>query len=209
MNPRVDQYLLVGCMRCKLGGSPECKVHPWREMLITLRQLLLATELAETLKWGVPCYTLENKNVLLLSALKNYVGLSFFKGALLSDPHHILQKPGEHSHSDRLIRFTNLEQIVEQEPLIKAYIQEAIELEKSGCRVPLAKKSEPFPAELEITFTQDTALKKAFESLSPGRKRGYLLYFSQAKQSTTRLSRIEKCRQKILNGEGLHDKYSG
>ncbi|GAB4405426.1 MAG: YdeI family protein [Microscillaceae bacterium] len=196
-------------MRCKFGGTPDCKVHPWHETLRALRQLLLDTELVEELKWGVPCYTLKNKNVLLLSALKNYVVLSFCKGVLLSDTHHILQKPGEHSQSDRLIKFTNREQITILEPLLKAYIQEAIELEKSGCRVPFAKNPEPVPVELEIKLAQDPTFKQAFESLSPGRKRGYILYFSQPKQATTRLSRIEKCRQKILNGEGLHDKYSG
>ncbi len=207
MNSEVDKYLIDGCMRCKFGGTPDCKVNDWREELEILRQIVLDCGLTEELKWGVPCYTHDSKNIAIVSAFKDYCSLSFFKGALLEDPHGILDKPGEHSQSSRLIKYTDPESILEQTEILKEYIFQAVEVEKAGLRVELQQKPEPIPVELMNKFEELPALKKAFFALTPGRQRGYIIYFSQPKQSQTRESRIEKCLQKIFNGEGLNDKY--
>lgn len=208
MNPKVDNYLEQGCLRCELGGTPDCKVHTWTAELQKLRAIVLNCGLTEELKWGVPCYTFNDSNVLTVSALKNYSVISFFKGVLLKDAKDILEMPGPNSQSARYIKFVDAKRIPEMEAVIKAYIYEAIEVEKAGLKVNFKKNPEPIPAELEQKFEEDPVLKSAFESLTPGRQRGYILYFSQPKQSKTRESRIKKCTGKILNGEGLHDKYN-
>jgi uncharacterized protein YdeI (YjbR/CyaY-like superfamily) len=208
MNPKVDQYLIDGCMRCKYGGTPQCKVNNWRTELETLRHLVLDCGLTEEVKWGVPCYTSNGKNIVVVSAFKDYASLSFFKGTLLKDPHKILVKQGENSQSGRLIKFTNTDQIIEQQSLLKAYVLEAVKLEESGVKVEFEKNPEPVPDELLERFVEFPALKKSFYALTPGRQRGYIIYFSQPKTNGARLSRIEKCQEKILKGEGLHDKYS-
>ncbi|MDX9881788.1 MAG: DUF1801 domain-containing protein [Prolixibacteraceae bacterium] len=208
LNPQVDKYLVDGCMRCKYGGTPQCKVNNWREELEMLRQIVLECGLTEKIKWGVPCYTSDNKNIAIVSAFKNYASLSFFKGALLKDPYKILQQQGENSQSARLIKFTNPDQIIEQQEKLKEYILEAVEIEKSGVKSELKKNPEAIPDELLQTFEKDPALEKAFYSLTSGRQRGYIIYFSQPKQSQTRINRIEKYKQQILNGVGLNDKYS-
>lgn len=209
MNPKVHKYLEDGCMRCPLGATPDCKVRTWTAELERLRAIVLDCGLTEEVKWGVPCYTFQENNVLIVSALKDCCSISFFKGVLLKDPDVILQKPGPNSQSARLIKFTMEEEIIKMEPILKAYIFEAIEVEKAGLKVNFKKVPEPIPEELEKKFGEDPVLKTAFESLTPGRQRGYIIYFSRPKQSKTRESRIEKCSGKILNGEGLHDKYSG
>jgi uncharacterized protein YdeI (YjbR/CyaY-like superfamily) len=209
MNPKVDKYLIDGCMRCKLGATPKCKVNNWLVELETLRQIVLKTGLTEEVKWGVPCYTYNNKNIAMISAFKEYTCLTFFKGALLKDKEKILLKQGEHSQAVRIIKYTNAAQIIEQAVIIYAYIVELIDLEKSGQKLEFKKTPEPIPYELTEMFSNDPELKMAFYNLTPGRQRGYLIYFSQPKQSQSKLNRIEKCRQKILEGEGLHDKYSG
>lgn len=206
MDPKVDQYLREGCGRCPLGGTPQCKVHNWEEELKTLRAIVLDCGLTETLKWGAPCYTFQQSNILIVSAFKDYCALSFFKGALLHDAPNLLEKPGENTQAARLIRFTNIREIIELESTLKAYIFEAVEIEKAGLSVNFKKKPEPIPAELHQKMAEDPALKKAFESLTPGRQRGYILHFSAPKQSKTRESRIEKCRDKILAGKGLNDR---
>jgi len=142
------------------------------------------------------------------SALRKYCAFSFFKGVLLKDAHNVLEKPGKNSQADRLFKFTSVQQISELEGVIKAYVMEAIEIEKAGLKVDFKKNPEPVPDELQQKFNEDAFFKTAFEELTPGRQRGYILHFSQPKQSKTRVSRIEKCVPKILNGEGLHDKYS-
>lgn len=207
MNRNVDQYFIDGCMRCDLGGTPECKVHRWTNELQLLRNIILDCGLTEESKWGVPCYTYQKGNVLLLSAFKEYCAVSFFKGALLNDESGILDKPGANSQAARLIRFTEIGQIKEVEDLLKAHIFEAIEVEKAGLKVNFKKNPEPVPDELQQKLDEDPVFRNAFETLTPGRQRGYILHFSQPKQSATRHSRIEKCTEKILNGEGLHDKY--
>jgi uncharacterized protein YdeI (YjbR/CyaY-like superfamily) len=207
MNPKVDLYLNQGCMRCELGGTPDCKVNNWQEELKELRRILLDCDLKEELKWGVPCYTNENKNILILSALKDWATISFFKGALMKDPKGILVKPGEHSQAARYLKFTNIDEIKEKEEIIKAYVAEAIEVEKAGLKVDFKETSEfEIPEELQAKFAEDPVFISAFEALTPGRQKGYLLYFSGAKQSKTRMARVEKHIERIFEGKGLHDR---
>lgn len=207
MNPKVDHYLSEGCGRCPLGGTADCKVHRWPAELKKLRSILLGSGLTEELKWGVPCYTYQNKNIVILSALRGHCAFSFLKGVLLKDPHQVLEKPGPNSQSDRVIKFTSVQQILAMEEILKTYIAEAIEVEKAGLKVTFKQNPEPIPVELQEKFEEDPYFKTSFETLTPGRQRGYILYFSQAIQSGTRVSRIEKCVPKILKGEGLHDEY--
>jgi len=203
----VDQYLEVGCGRCPLGGTSDCKVHNWDEELAVLRAILLETELTEEVKWRVPTYTYDGKNVSIMSALKDACTLSFFKGVLLKDPENILEKPGPNTQSDRIIRFTDVQQIKDMEDTIKAYIKEAIEVEKAGLEVEYKDVSQyDIPDEFLEALEDSRELQEAFESLTPGRQKGYLLHFSGAKQSKTRKSRIEKCIPKILDGKGFHDR---
>ncbi|WP_306468580.1 YdeI/OmpD-associated family protein [Aestuariibaculum lutulentum] len=208
MTTNVETYFLEGCGRCSLGGTADCKVHTWESELQTLRTIILDCGLTETCKWGVPCYTYNNSNILMLSAFKNYCSLNFFKGVLLSNNKGLLVAPGANSQAVRLLKFTNLAQLKSLSSDIKSYIFEAIEIEKQGLSLPAKKQLEPLPEELEQKFNEDPVLKSAFEALTPGRHRGYILFFSAPKQSKTRLSRIEKCADNILNGIGLHDKYS-
>lgn len=206
MNPKVDHYFIAGCGRCPLADTPECKVHNWQEELQLLRSILLECGLTEELKWGVPCYTFQKNNVIILGAFKEYCMISFFKGALLSDTEGILTKPGENTQAGRVIRFTNVKQVVKLEAVLKAYIYEAIEVEKSGAKVTYKKADEyAIPDELTQKFKEDPEFKKAFYALTPGRQKGYIIHFSQPKQSATRVSRIEKCMSKIFEGKGFND----
>ncbi|MGS2764439.1 YdeI/OmpD-associated family protein [Sinomicrobium sp. M5D2P9] len=206
MNPKVDNYIAEGCGRCPLGGTPGCKVHDWTEELEQLRTIALDCGLKEELKWGVPCYTFQENNIVIIGAFKEYCALSFFKGALLNDVNGILRKPGENTQSGRIVPFTGVREIVEMKTILKTYIYEAVEVEKAGLKVSFKKNPEPVPKELQNKFEEFPALKTAFEALTPGRQRGYILHFSGAKQSATRESRIEKCIPKILSGKGLHDR---
>ena len=206
MNPQIDQYLLDGCMRCPYGGTPACKVNRWREELILLRQLVLESGLQEELKWSIPCYTYAGKNVATVSAFKDYACLSFFKGSLLSDPEGLLHKPGEHSQAARTLRFVQAEQIAAQADAIRAFLAQAIELEKAGRQVVFAKNPEPLPAELQAQLAESPELARAFGALTPGQQRAYILYFSQPKQAQTRLGRIEKYKQQILAGKPFYEK---
>lgn len=207
MNPKIDNYIAEGCGRCPLVSTPGCKVNTWREELKQLRQILLETELTEELKWSFPCYTYENANIVMITAFKDNCTLSFFKGVLLKDPHNILVQQGKNTQAARVIRFTSVDEIVELESVIKDYIAEAIEVEKSGLKVEYKDTSQfDFPDELLSMFEDDPAFSAAFEALTPGRQRGYLLHFSSAKQSKTRVSRIEKCKPMIFEGKGLHDR---
>jgi uncharacterized protein YdeI (YjbR/CyaY-like superfamily) len=206
MNPKVDHYLKEGCGRCALGGTPRCKVHDWQAELKLLRNIVLACGLNEELKWKFPCYTLDGHNVLMVSAFKDHAAVSFFKGALLADQHGMLEKPGENSQAMRVIRFTSVTAIRKVTPVLKEYIREAINVEQRGMKVDFKAKNELVtPAELEKKFDQLPALRSAWEALTPGRRRGYVLYFSAAKQTKTRESRIEKYTPLILEGRGLHD----
>ena len=206
MNPMVDKYFSEGCGRCAFKATPQCKVNHWRKEMKQLRTILLDCGLTEELKWSVPCYTFQKGNLILLSAFKEYCALSFFKGALLKDANKILVKPGENSQAVRLIRFTNVRDIVEMKPILKAYIYEAIEVEKAGLKVDFKAKSElVFTEEFQKKLDDNPTLKTAFDSLTPGRQRAYTLYFSAPKQSKTRESRVEKYMQHILKGKGIND----
>ena len=205
-NPQVDRFLIEGCMRCSKGATPACKVHRWVPILEQLRQMLLETELSEERKWGVPVYTLNRKNVILLGVFNDSCVISFIKGSLMKDPESILELSGPNSHEGRIIRFTKLEDLEKLEAFIPQYIQEAIEVEKSGKKpeVP-ARGGMEIPDELTEKFAEHEGLEKAFFALTPGRQRGYLIHFTGAKQTATRLSRIEKCVPKIFAGKGMMD----
>jgi len=204
-NTQVDQFLLEGCMRCPKGATPDCKVHRWTDILEFLRQLLLDTELQEERKWGVPTYTLNGKNVVILGVFKESCVLSFLKGGLLEDPYQILERPGPNSQEGRFIRFTHLSQAQEIESKIKEYLLQAIEVERSGKKSNSKPAMPLLPEELHQKFAEHPGLESAFFALTPGRQRGYVIHFSEAKQSITRLNRIEKYLSKIRAGKGMMD----
>ncbi|WP_278472560.1 DUF1801 domain-containing protein [Gimesia maris] len=191
MNPDVEIYLN--------------KARLWQEELVTLRTIVVDTPLTEEYKWRAPCYTFQKKNIVLIGAFKDNCVLSFFKGALLKDPLDILTKPGENTQAARVVRFTSLQEIIELEPVLKAYIEEAIEVEKAGLKVDVKKEAEPVPAEFQKKLDESPALQTAFAALTPGRQRAYLMHFSAAKQSQTRMNRVEKYIPQILAGKGIHD----
>jgi uncharacterized protein YdeI (YjbR/CyaY-like superfamily) len=192
MNPKVDFYF--------------SKPTKWQEEIRRLRRTVLDCQLTEELKWGVPCYTFQKGNIVLIHVFKDYCALLFFKGALLKDPNGILIQQTKHVQAARQIRFTNVREIVKLQTILKAYIYEAIEVEKAGLKVNLKKTAEfAIPEEFQTKLDEMPALKKAFQALTPGRQRAYLLYFSAPKQSKTRESRIEKYRREILKGKGLND----
>lgn len=179
---------------------------PWQKEYAALRRIILDCGLTEELKWGQPCYTLQGKNVVLVHGFKEYCALLFFKGALLKDDHGILIQQTENVQATRQIRFTDVREIVELDKTLKAYVHQAIEVEKAGLKVPLKKTSDFIvPEEFQKKLDEMATLKAAFDALTPGRQRAYIFYFSQAKQSKTRESRIEKYIPKILAGKGLED----
>ena len=191
-NPKVDAFLR--------------KTEKWQEEFINLRRIVLGCGLTEELKWGVPCYTFENKNVVLIHGFKEYCAILFVKGALLKDANNVLIQQTENVQAARQVRFTNVQEIVEQETILKAYIHEAVEVEKAGMKVNYKKTSEYIiPEEFQIKLNEIPALKTAFKALTPGRQRAYIYYFSQPKQSKTRKSRVEKYVPQILSGKGLND----
>ena len=208
MTTQIDFYFIDGCGRCPLGGTPNCKVVAWQAELTALRSIALASGLTEEVKWGVPCYTLQGKNVLLLHAFKSYCALLFINGALLNDTHHILIQQTEQVQAGRQIRFTNLPDIIEQEEVLKAYILQAITVQKAGLKVALKTTADyEIPIEFEQQCTETPELKTAFDALTPGRQRAYLLHFAAPKQSKTRLARIEASRTQIMQGKGLNADY--
>ncbi len=204
-SPQIDQFLLEGCMRCSLGATPACKVHRWTAILEFLRQLILETELQEERKWGVPTYTINGKNVVMLGVFKDSCVLSFIKGQFLPDPKGLLALPGPNSREGRILRFTQLNQASTLENEIRHFLQEAIQVERSGKRAAASSSRQLLPEELLQKFAEHPGLETAFFALTPGRQRGYLIHFSGAKQSPTRLSRIEKCIPKIFSGKGMMD----
>ncbi len=191
MNPKVDFYF--------------SKAKKWQEELERLRMIVLDCGLTEELKWGVPCYTFQKRNIVLIHVFKEYCALLFFKGALLTDAKGILIQQTKNVQAARQIRFSRVREIVRLKPILKAYIHEAIEVEKAGLKVNFKKNPEPIPEEFKNKLDEIPALKTAFRALTPGRQRAYILYFSAPKQSKTRESRVEKCMQQILNGKGLND----
>jgi uncharacterized protein YdeI (YjbR/CyaY-like superfamily) len=192
MNPKVDWFF-----------DKETK---WQKEYEKMRTVVLDCGLTEELKWGCPCYTFENRNIVLIHGFKEYCAFLFFKGALLSNSNGILIQQTQNVQSARQIRFTNVKEIVKQDKILKAYIYEAIEVERAGLKVKLKTTSDfKIPEEFQKQLDKKPALKKAFEKLTPGRQRAYLFYFSQPKQSKTREARVEKYTKHILNGRGLND----
>ncbi|MET4082039.1 uncharacterized protein YdeI (YjbR/CyaY-like superfamily) [Pedobacter sp. UYP30] len=182
------------------------KSTKWQDAYQELRAIVLSCNLAEELKWGCPCYTYNKNNAVLIHGFKDYCALLFMKGAIMNDPKNILVQQTENVQSARQIRFTNLDEIIEQRAVIKSYIENAIEVEKSGAKIEMKKTTEyKIPEEFQTALDEISGLTTAFKKLTPGRQRGYLLYFSSAKQSKTRNERIEKYLQKILEGKGLDD----
>ncbi len=193
-NPKVDAFLR--------------EEEKWKEEFKKLRSIILDCGLTEELKWGKPCYTFQEANIVLIHGFKEYCAILFTKGALFKDAKRILIQQTENVQAARQVRFTNVQQIVKIAPVMKAYIKEAIEAEKAGLQITYKKTSEfSMPEELQKKLRENPALKTAFEALTPGRQRGYLLYFSAPKQSQTREARIEKCTPLIFDGIGLHDEY--
>jgi len=192
MNPKVDFFF--------------SKAQKWQEGFQKLRMIVLDCQLTEELKWGCPCYTFRKKNIVLIHGFKEYFAILFVKGALLNDANGILIQQTENVQAARQVRFTNVREIVKMETILKAYIREAIEVEKVGLKVNFKKTSEfKIPEEFQNELERIPALKTAFDALTPGRQRAYIFYFSQPKQSKTRESRVEKCVQRILNQRGLDD----
>jgi uncharacterized protein YdeI (YjbR/CyaY-like superfamily) len=192
MNPKTDFYFQ--------------KSEKWKSELEQLRGIILDCELTEELKWGCPCYTFQQNNILLIHEFKEYCAMLFMKGALLNDAERILIQQTENTQATRQIRFTNLREIIDREATLKAYIYEAIEVERAGLKVELKKTAEfPMPEEFQQKLDEMPMLKTAFEALTPGRQRGYLLHFSHPKQSKTREARIEKCMPLIFNGKGWNE----
>jgi uncharacterized protein YdeI (YjbR/CyaY-like superfamily) len=192
MNPELDFFF--------------SKPGKWQQEIKQLRMVILECGLKEELKWGNSCYTFQESNIVLIHGFKEYCALLFFKGALLQDTHGILIQQTKNVQAARQVRFTNVKEIVKLAPILKTYIYQAIEVEKAGLKVKLKKTSEfKIPEEFKNKLDKNPALKTAFDALTPGRQRAYIYYFSQAKQSKTRDSRIEKCMKQILDGKGLND----
>ncbi|MBC1932378.1 YdeI family protein [Listeria seeligeri] len=192
LNPKVDAFLN--------------KPSKWQAEFTALRKIAIEFGLTEEFKWGKPCYSLNGSNVFLIHGFKEYCALLFMKGALLGDPENILIQQTENVQAARQIRFTNLQQIIDMESVLKSYIQNAIDVEAAGLKVEVKRDKEfPIPEELQTRFDELPAFKEAFEALTPGRQRAYLLYFGSPKQSKTRVSRIEKCQEQIFDGLGLND----
>ena len=182
------------------------KAKKWQEELEQLRTIVLDCELTEELKWGVPCYTFHESNVVLIHVFKKYCALLFVNGALLHDANGILIQQTENTQAGRQIRFTSVREITEMKSILKAYIHEAIEVEKAGLKVNFKKTIEyVIPKEFQNILDEIPALKSAFDVLTPGRQRAYIIYFTAPKQSKTRTSRVEKCMQQIFNGKGLNE----
>ncbi len=192
-NPKVDEYL--------------SKAKKWQEEMEKLRMFILDCGLTEEIKWRLPCYTFQKANVVIIQGFKEYCALMFFKGALLKDINNILIKPGKNTQAGRQIRFTNVSEIIEMESILKAYIKEAIQVEKAGLQVKLKKTADySIPEEFQNKLDENPSLKTAFDALTPGRQRAYIYYFSSAKQSKTRESRVEKYIPEIFMGKGLNDR---
>jgi uncharacterized protein YdeI (YjbR/CyaY-like superfamily) len=192
MNPKVDDFL--------------AKAKTWQKESEKLREIVLDCGLTEEFKWWQPCYCFQGKNIVLIGAFKEYVTLLFFQGALLGDAKGVLNRIGEHTQAGRQMRFTSLEQIVKMQSVIMEYVLEAVEAQKAGLKVKLKPHSETvFCEELQTALDKNKAFKKAFTALTPGRQKAYNFHFSGAKQSTTRVARIEKYKQQILDGKGLND----
>lgn len=193
MNPKVDAYI--------------DRAKKWQGETRKLREILLDCGLGEDLKWGKPCYTFQDSNLAIIQGFKDHCSLMFFKGVLLDDPDGALVRPGENSQAQRRLEFTSVDQIDDEESLLRGFVEQAMAVEKAGLKVDLEeKRALDLPEELTAKFDEDPELATAFRALTPGRQRAYVLHFSGAKQSKTRVARIERSREKILAGKGLRDR---
>jgi len=201
MTKSVSEFLSAGCGRCHLAGTPQCKVVIHRELIEQIRELLLEFPFVETVKWGQLCYTSNGKNSVLLSAVKGAAVISFFRGFELPDPSGILEAPGNESRYARVIKWVNSADYKRSKSVMKSILSSAYELEFSASKVKPPQADMSYPEALSEVFTKDHLYKDAFESMTPGKQRGYLIYFRQAKQESTCKRRIESCREKVMKGE--------
>lgn len=201
MTTTVAEFLALGCGRCSLAATPQCKVVIHRTLIEQIRELILDHEFTETMKWGQLCYTANGKNAVLLSAVKGAAIISFFRGFDLPDPAGILETPGNESRYARVIRFASDDDLIRKRAMVKSLLAAAYKLEFSTTKVKPPAADMSYPELLIKAFAEDPLYKEAFERLTPGKQRGYLIYFRQAKQEMTCKRRIESCREKVLNGE--------
>lgn len=203
-NTSVESYLAEGCGRCEHYQTPQCKVHLWTEELLALREILRSTSLDETMKWGSPCYTFDGKNVAMMGSFRDYCSISFFKGVLLEDPEGVLEAPGPNSRHARLLKFRSLEDVERLASQALNFLNQALEIQKKGLKVDAAE-AEPLPDELEARLLSEDGLWEAYEALTPGRQRSFILHVSGAKNPETRVRRAEKCVPKIWAGKGFNE----
>lgn len=203
-NVSVESYLAEGCGRCEHYQTPQCKVHLWTEELLALREILKSSDLEETMKWGSPCYTFDGKNVAMMGSFRDYCSISFFKGVLLEDLNGVLEAPGPNSRHARLLKFRSSEDVNRLASQALNFLTQAVEIEKKGLKVEAAEV-EPLPDELEARLMSEDGLWDAFESLTPGRQRSFILHVSGAKNAETRVRRAEKCVPKIWAGKGFNE----
>ncbi|MFM7589271.1 MAG: YdeI/OmpD-associated family protein [Bacteroidota bacterium] len=207
MTKDASLFFLEGCGRCPKGGTPECKVHRWTSELALLRRWILTLDFKEECKWGVPCYTYQGRNMVMLSALKDHVVLSFLEGSSLNDPSGLLQKAGPNSVRDRIIRWNSLQGLMDSEVQVKSLLkQHQVNKPKSTKGIAPSPEGTPeYPLELQVFLKENPEIAQAFEALTPGRRRGYLLHIEGASQAATRLRRIQLAVPKILAGKGMQD----
>jgi uncharacterized protein YdeI (YjbR/CyaY-like superfamily) len=200
-----NDYFLDGCGRCNLYATDQCKAKKWSSPLAALRKIVLASGLNEEAKWGQPTYTLKGKNVVMLFSFKDSCGISFFKGVLLKDEHNILVPAGPNSNVARLFKTSSETEIGDIEPILHAYIEEAIQLEKAGAKVPKTQQPTVLPEIISDKLEEDSVFKKAWGALTPGRQRSYIIHLDGAKQEKTKYNRLEKAIPKILAGKGMNE----
>jgi len=206
MTTDITEFFSKGCGRCSKFDTPLCKLNKWKNELLLLREIILKCSLSETMKWGMPCYQYKGKNILMIAPFKDNCVISFFKGSLLKKHTNVLSKAGENSEQARVIRFTKLPEVTQIEKEIISLIKEAIEIENKGIKIkPKEITESDFPAEFLAELNASQQLKTAFNNLTPGKKRAYLIYFNSAKQSSTRVARIKKHLDQILSGKGLNE----
>ena len=200
-----NDYFIDGCGRCSLHGTDQCKVRKWADRLVLLREIMLQSGLEEEAKWGQPTYTLKGKNVAMIFSLKDSCGINFFKGVLLKDDAKILVPAGANSNVARMLKISTAAEVSQLEPHIHAYVAEAIEIEKSGVKIAKPTEREPMPEVLVNWLQEDPQLQNAWDALTPGRQRSFILHIGSAKQEQTQLNRIEKCIPKIYAGKGFNE----
>ncbi len=205
-NTDFESYVTEGCGRCEHFRTPACKVHPWADVLRALRGPMLEAGLVEEMKWGMPCYTLDGQNVAMVSAFKARCVISFFKGFALSDPSGALTTAGPNSRVARLLEFRSLDEVAAQRDVIRGFVAQAMALARSGVELKPEPAQEPMPEELEQALAADPALAQAFDGLTPGRQRSFVLYVGGAKQAATRVKRAARCAPKIMAGKGYNER---